>query len=74
MEMLKMDEPTKQLLDATSIFTAIGSLLSWLPHIASLFTIIWLGIRVYETKTVQEALGKRKSAKRKQEIQDARRK
>ena len=52
-----MDESTKHLLDATSIFTAVGSLLSWLPHLASLFTIVWLGIRIWETKTVQKLFG-----------------
>jgi len=60
MEMLKMDESTKHLLDATSIFTAIGTLLSWLPQIAALITIIWTGIRIYETKTVQAWLWRRK--------------
>jgi len=53
MEMIKMDESTKHLLDATSIFTAVGTMLSWLPHMASLFTILWMGIRIWETKTVQ---------------------
>jgi hypothetical protein len=57
MEIIKMDESTKHLLDATSIFTAVGSLLSWLPHLASLFTIVWLGIRIWETKTVQKLFG-----------------
>jgi hypothetical protein len=57
MEMLKMDESTKHLLDATSIFTAVGTMLSWLPHLASLFTIVWLGIRIWETKTVQKLFG-----------------
>ena len=52
-----MDESTKHLLDATSIFTAVGSLLSWLTHLASLFTIVWLGIRIWETKTVQKLFG-----------------
>mgnify|MGYP000843839967 FL=1 len=59
-----MDESTKHLLDATSIFTAVGTMLSWLPHLASLFTIVWLGIRIYETKTVQKLVkGKPKVAK-----------
>ena len=59
-----MDESTKHLLDATSIFTAVGTMLSWLPHLASLFTIVWLGIRIYETKTVQTLVkGKPKVAK-----------
>tara|TARA_R100000988_G_scaffold45919_1_gene22633 strand:- start:988 stop:1227 length:240 start_codon:yes stop_codon:yes gene_type:complete len=62
MEMLKMDESTKHLLDATSIFTAVGTMLSWLPHMASLFTIIWMGIRIWETKTVQRLVSKKPKA------------
>jgi len=29
-----------------------------LPSIAAVFTIIWTGIRIYETETVQMALGR----------------
>lgn len=61
--MLKMDESTKHLLDATSIFTAVGTMLSWLPHMASLFTIIWMGIRIWETKTIQRLVSKKPKAK-----------
>jgi hypothetical protein len=53
MEMLKMDDSTKHLLDFASIFTAVGTLLSWLPHLAAIFTIVWTGIRIWETKTIQ---------------------
>ena len=53
-----MDDGTKHLLDGASIFTAIGSFLAWLPSIAALFTILWTGIRIYETKTVQKWLKK----------------
>ena len=52
--MLKMDETTKHLIDLSAIFTAVGTMLSWLPHMASLFTIIWMGIRIWETNTVQK--------------------
>jgi hypothetical protein len=54
--------------------TAVGSLLSWLPHLASLFTIVWLGIRIWETATVQKIVEKRRVAKTKKAINDARRK
>jgi hypothetical protein len=74
MEMLNMDESTKHLLDITSVFTAVGSLLSWLPHLASLFTIVWLGLRIWETATVQKILENRRVAKTKKAINDARRK
>jgi hypothetical protein len=48
-----IDEPTKHLIDGISVATVMGTLMSWLPSIAALFTIIWTAIRIYETKTVQ---------------------
>lgn len=48
----------KYIVDAASFFTVIGTITSMLPAIAALFTIIWTGIRIYETDTVQGWLGK----------------
>ena len=56
-----MDESTKHAVDAASVFTAVGSILAWLPAIAALFTIIWTGIRIYETKTIQNWLVRRRN-------------
>lgn len=55
-----IDEHTKHLLDGVSVVTVMGTLMSWLPAIAALFTIIWTVIRIYETKTVQGWLKKGK--------------
>ena len=55
-----LDEHTKHLLDGVSVATVMGTLMSWLPAIAALFTIIWTIIRIYETKTVQGWLKKGK--------------
>jgi hypothetical protein len=30
-----------------------------LPEIAALFTIVWTGIRIYETDTIQKIFGKK---------------
>ena len=48
----------KYVVDAASFFTVIGTITSMLPAVAALFTIIWTGIRIYETDTVQGWLGK----------------
>jgi len=53
-------EGTKQIVDAVSVFTVVGTLGNILPPIAALFTIIWTGIRIYETKTIQKLIGKDK--------------
>jgi hypothetical protein len=36
----------------------LGTLAEFLPAAAALFTVVWTGIRIYETRTVQELLGK----------------
>ena len=50
----------KQTLDALSLITVIGTLVNVLPSIAALFTIVWTGIRIYETNTVQGWLNRDK--------------
>jgi glycerol-3-phosphate acyltransferase PlsY len=55
-----IDEHTKHLIDGVSVATVMGTLMSWLPAIAALFTIIWTVIRIYETKTIQSWLKKGK--------------
>lgn len=51
-------EGTKQVVDAVSVFTVVGTLGEMLPPMAALFTLVWTAIRIYETKTVQKMLGK----------------
>ena len=57
-----LNESTKTLLDGLSVVTVLGALVDVLPAVAALFTIIWTGIRIYETDTVQVMLGKKKNA------------
>ena len=49
-------ETVKEVTDVIAASTGVMALASWLPPTASLFTIIWLGIRIYESKTVQGLL------------------
>ena len=51
-------ESTKQVVDAVSVFTVVGTLGDLLPPMAALFTLVWTAIRIYETKTVQRMLGR----------------
>lgn len=59
----------EQIMQHTTDVGAIGILgLVWanvLPTIASLFTVIWIGIKIYETDTVMKLRGKKKTKKRK---------
>ena len=48
-----LSEGTKHVLDGLSVITVLGALVDILPAVAALFTIIWTGIRIYETDTIQ---------------------
>jgi len=48
-----VDENVKHAVDAASAGVVVGALMEWLPPLAAAFTIIWTGIRIYETKTVR---------------------
>jgi len=48
-----MVESTKEAMDIAAASTAVMSMAAWLPPTASILTIIWLGIRIYESDTVQ---------------------
>lgn len=53
-----MPDGLKHLLDVASIAALLGSLISMLPAVASLLTIVWTAIRIFETATVQRLLGR----------------
>jgi hypothetical protein len=52
-------ETTKAILDGLSVVTVVGTLVDMLPSIAALFTILWTGIRIWETDTVQRMFGRK---------------
>jgi hypothetical protein len=52
-------ETTKHVVDALSIMTVVGTLVEMLPSIAAIFTIVWTMIRIWETETVQNLLGRK---------------
>jgi hypothetical protein len=58
-----LDEQSKDTLDVLAASTGIMSLAAWLPPTASVFTIIWLGISIYESDTVQSIVNGTKKDK-----------
>ena len=56
-------QAAKALCDLVSFAALLGSLVSMLPAFASLLTIVWTSIRIYETATVQGLLGRGKKVK-----------
>ena len=55
-----MEESTKQVIDVISFGTVIGTVSAILPPLSALFTIVWVGIRIWETDTVQELVGRKR--------------
>lgn len=53
-------ETAKNVMDAVSVVTVIGTLAQVLPAIAAIFTIVWTAIRIYETKTIQNIIRRMK--------------
>lgn len=60
MQLSDIEEETKQVMDIAAASTGVLSLVAWLPPVASLLTIIWLGIRIYESETIQKLIHKDK--------------
>jgi len=58
MSVIHPSETVKHVIDGLSIATVLGTLAEFLPAAAALFTVVWTGIRIYETHTVQKLLGK----------------
>lgn len=42
--------------DAVAAGSILGSIMGYLPAIAALAAIIWYGVQIYESKTVQKLL------------------
>tara|TARA_B110000902_G_scaffold30978_1_gene33242 strand:+ start:108 stop:287 length:180 start_codon:yes stop_codon:yes gene_type:complete len=57
---MAVQESVKETVDILAASTGLMSLVAWLPPTASLFTIVWLGIRIYESETIQKLVHKDK--------------
>ena len=55
----EVSEGTKHAVDAISVFTVVGTLVEFLPAVAAIFTIVWTGIRIWETDTVKSWTGRK---------------
>ena len=56
---MHLPDDVKHVLDWTSVGTAIGAFFKLLPDVASLLTVIWLGLRVWEMDTIKEWTGRK---------------
>lgn len=54
----EISESAKHAVDALSLATVVGTLVEFLPSVAALFTVVWTGIRIWETDTVKRWFGR----------------
>ena len=60
--MTEHHDTAKAIADGAAVVTTVGVLTAWLPPIASLFTIIYLGLRIWESDTVREMTNRKRAA------------
>jgi hypothetical protein len=61
--MTENHETVKHIMDALSFMTVLGAMTAWLPPVASLFTIIWMAIRIWETDTVCDLTNRKRKSR-----------
>ena len=49
----------KDVIDGLSLVALLGTLMDALPSVATVFTIIWTAIRIWETDTVKSWTGRK---------------
>lgn len=59
-----LSEHAKHLTDAIAAVIAFGTIAQILPSLAALFTVLWLGIRIWESDTVRGLTGRILTGKR----------
>jgi len=50
-------------IDLSAVAIIPAAWLELLPHAATMLTVVWMAIRIYETDTVQRWLGRKKCEK-----------
>ena len=55
-----MNDDFKHLIDFSAVGTAFGALFDLLPHVSSLLAVVWIIIRIYESRTVQAIVNRKR--------------
>ena len=51
-------ETMKYAADAGAAGISLGAIMGLLPHITAVLSLVWVAIRLYETKTIQSLIAK----------------
>jgi hypothetical protein len=55
---MKLEESTKQIIDAGAGVVTIGAILEMVPEITAVLSLIWVVIRILETETIKNVINK----------------
>jgi len=55
-------DTAKAVADGAAVLTTVGVMATWLPPLASLFTVIYLGLRIWESDTVREVTNRKRGS------------
>ena len=59
-----MNNDVKTMTDGAAVVVGLGGFMGWLTPVVTLIggvlTIVWLALRIYETKTVQKLVNRKK--------------
>lgn len=59
----ELQKAAKQGLDGLSVFTVVATLVDMLPAISAVLSIVWVSIRIWETRTVQRLVKSKQQPK-----------
>ena len=57
-----MQEEAKAAIDVVAVTTTVSTLMGWIPAVAAALSIIWTVIRIFESKTIQNLIHKKKDS------------
>lgn len=52
-----VDKDIIHLIDGLTLSILLGTLMGWIPSVTAIISLVWMCIKVYETKTFQKLIG-----------------
>ena len=62
-----MNDDFKHFIDFGAVGTAFCALFDLLPHVSSLLAVVWIIIRIYESRTVQSIINRKHTPRTRKE-------
>ena len=60
---IPIQEPVKQVVDGIAAIGTVSAIMQWIPPATAIITLVWVSIRLYETKTIRNLIKRIRSNK-----------